>query len=203
MKRLCQMTLLGMTSFPLATIRAATPAPGVPSPDQASSAPPLPEIRDIAPPVDFFPYPTWMLVSAAVLAGLLLALLIGLLVRWIRNRPAPAPLSARDLAMRQLESLRTREPELEPYAFSVEVSDVLRRFVGGHFGLSATRQTSPEFLASLSNSDRFSEDDRLLLASFLEKCDLIKFARLEASHAESQQLLGSALAFTRGARVLV
>jgi hypothetical protein len=80
----------------------------------------------------------------------------------------------------------------------VEVSDVLRIYISGHFALFATQQTSPEFLASISTSPRFSSEDRELLAKFLERCDLIKFARIEADSNENMKLLGEAVAFVEG-----
>ena len=83
-------------------------------------------------------------------------------------------------------------------AFSVEVSDVLRTFISRHYALFATQQTSPEFLASIASSPRFSAQDREALAVFLERCDLLKFARVEASSGENMELLREAEAFVQG-----
>ncbi len=180
-----------MTSHVLAAITAATPAP---------AAPDAPQIRDIVPPIDVFPYPPWMVAAAAGLAVVLLGIAVWAVIRWVRSRPGMPPPSARALAIRELETLRAEVEIMEPHAFSIAVSDVLRRFVGGHFGLHATRQTSPEFLAAISGTPSFSDDDRTLLASFLEKCDMIKFARIAASADDSRELLGSAIGFVQGAR---
>ncbi len=177
----------------LAALTAATPAPAAPA------ATPSP-IRDIAPPVDVFPYPPWMVATAAALALVLLGIAVWLVIRWVRSRPGAPPPSARVLATRELDALREQVEKMPPYKFSIAVSDVLRRFVGGHFGLHATRQTSPEFLAAIGGTPRFSDDDRVLLASFLEKCDMIKFAHVEADSEDSRELLGSAVAFVQGAR---
>lgn len=168
----------------------------------ATPAPPAPiEIRDIAPPLDVFPYPLWMVIVAGVAVALILALLIWLLARWLKSRPGPPPLSAETVAMRELESLRTRINELPPYEFSIAVSDVLRTYIGdAKFQLPATRQTSPEFLLAISKSDKFSDADRALLAEFLERSDLIKFARIDATAEDSARLLESAGAFVRGGR---
>jgi hypothetical protein len=70
--------------------------------------------------------------------------------------------------------------------------------VSAQFGLRATTQTSPEFLASIATSVRFSDDDRRLLAAFLERCDLLKFARVEAHVDENHELAGAATAFVQG-----
>lgn len=168
---------------------------------QPSGTPVAQAIHDIAPPLDVFPYPPWMVATAAAVAALLLGLIIWLLVRWIRRRPAPPPPTATALALRELEKLRGRALEAEPYEFSVAVSDILRTFINNaRFRLPATRQTSPEFLASIANVPLFSEEDRSLLGHFLGKCDLIKFARVQATSADNAELVESALAFVQGGR---
>jgi hypothetical protein len=167
---------------------------------QAPAATP-PPIRDIAPPLDLFPYPLWMVLVVATIAGALLAVISWLLFRWWRNRPPPAPPTARSIAMRELQMLRNKLRSLEPYAFSIAVSDVLRTFIGAHYGLHAREQTSPEFLAAAANSHAFSADERSQLARFLEKADMIKFARVDAGERDSEELLSTACAFVEGGRL--
>jgi hypothetical protein len=181
-------------------LAALQSAPASPSP----AATPVPlelEIRDIAPPMDVFPYPPWMVATALAVAALLLALIVWLIVSWVRRRPAPPPPSATAVALRELEKLRTKVSEIEPYGFSVAVSDVLRTFIGdAKFKLPATRQTSPELLAVIARSAQFTEGDRSLLGRFLEKCDMIKFARMDATREDNAELVESALAFVQGGR---
>jgi hypothetical protein len=171
---------------------SSTPAP--------AAQPPAVEIRDIAPPVDVFPYPPWMVVTAACVAAVLLALIVRLIVRWVRRRPAPPPPTPRAIALRELERLRPQVQVLDPHEFSFPVSDVLRTYIGAEYHLHAPRQTSPEFLATISGSAKFSDADRTLLAAFLERCDLIKFARIDASSDDSAGLLESAISFVQGGR---
>ncbi len=174
--------------------------PTAPGPGSPGSGSPGPEIRDIIPPVDVFPYPVWMIAVAAALTLALLVVLIWLILRWLKNRPGAPALSARELALNELQSLQAQIHAVDSYAFSITITEILRRFVHGHFGLPATRQTSPEFLATLTDSPRFSEDDRTLLGQFLEKCDALKFARIEANPEESTLLFDNAQAFVQGAR---
>jgi hypothetical protein len=61
-----------------------------------------------------------------------------------------------------------------------------------------THQTSVEFLNALSRSPQFSEEDKMLLDDFLNRCDLIKFARYEATEEDSRNLLEEAARFVRG-----
>ena len=102
------------------------------------------------------------------------------------------------MALAALERLRAQVRTLSPYDFSIAVSEVLRTFIERQHRLRALEQTSPEFLASLAAARQFTEADRGLLADFLERCDLIKFARVEASAETSEELLGSATAFVQG-----
>lgn len=171
-----------------------------PAPSSAPDAPAPVEIKDIAPPVDVFPYPLWMVLTAAGLALIVLGVLAWLLVRWFKNRPAPLPPTPRARAMAELEKLRGQVQTAEPYAFTFAVSDVLRSFIGAQFGLHAREQTSPEFLAEISQAGRFSDADRSLIAEFLVHADMIKFARIHATAEDSAKLLESAIIFVRGGR---
>ena len=165
----------------------------------SSSAPsPTPELAPIAPPVPVFPYPPWVVASAGVAALLLLAAITWAVVHFIKNRPQPPPPTPRELALAALEQLRGRIAQSKPYPFSIAVSDVLRGYVESAFRVRATQQTSPEFLAAAGASPRFSEAEKALLAAFLEKADLIKFARLAAGSSDSEQLLEQARRFVEG-----
>ena len=170
---------------------------------QAPSLPPqpqIPEIRDISAPIDVFPWPLWMVLVGAGVLLLMVGLLTFGIVTYLRRRPAGPPPSPRTMAMRELESLRPQIPTLDPYEFSAKVSDVLRKFIEVQYGLRATHQTTPEFLASLSGSSEFGDKDRELLEQFLERCDLLKFAHVEASSTDSAILHERAVAFVQGAR---
>ena len=183
-----------MISFLIAAIQQA---PGQPANQPAQN--PAELIHDIAPPVTV-PMPAWqwalIILGTLAIAGLL----VWLFSRWYKNRPAAPPETPRTTALRDLEALRPQVRILEPYQFSIAVSDVLRSYVGRQFGLRAREQTSPEVLAAIGTAPGFTGDDRQLLAQFLERCDLIKFARVEADQHVSEELLASAVAFVRGGR---
>lgn len=175
----------------------STPAPSAPAP--ATPAPP--EIKDIAPPLDVWPYPLWMTLAATALALLVLGLIVWLIVRWVKRRPSAPPPTPREVAIAALEKLGPEVAVQEPYTFSFAVSDVLRTYIGAQFGLHAREQTSVEFLMEISAARRFSDADRSLIAQFLVHCDMIKFARIHATTADSANLLESAVVFVRGGHV--
>ncbi len=152
---------------------------------EAPAATPAP-LHDIAGPVEFFPYPMWMVVLLAL--GVLAIVVALVWFFFLRKRPGQVD-SARMRARRALDGLRGRVATTEVYEFSIEVSEVLRRFIEGTRGVRMTRQTSMEFLRAIQGRNDFSEEERGILEQFLEKADLIKFARVHATDEDSRALL--------------
>ncbi len=155
--------------------------------------------HDIAPPVNYSLTPTWLIYAgcALVLAA------IGLAIWYFRHRqPPPAPPKLpRQLALDALEKMSSEVDQIRPYEFSIKVSDVLRRYVTDQYGLPVTRQTSVEFLERLARNPQFSGDEKALLQDFLDRCDLIKFARYDATPVDSRSLLEEAVRFVKGAEL--
>ena len=154
------------------------------------------ELHDIAPPVDYSLISPWLI----FLGVFVLLTVIGLIVCFVAKsfrRPTP-PQLPRERALALLEQTRTQITAIDPYLFSIRVSDILRRYVTEQFGLPVTRQTSVEFLNGLRGSSPFSEDEKSLLEDFLNRCDLIKFARYEATTSDSELLLEEAIRFVKG-----
>jgi hypothetical protein len=143
--------------------------------------------------------PPWV-----IYGGIFLGLVVlGLIVWWIRKRsqrPKPQQ-SPRDRALQELSRTRGEMETLSPYQFSIRVSDILRRYVTDQYQLPVTRQTSVEFLGMLAKASSFSEDEKSLLADFLNRCDLIKFARYDATIEDSRLLLEEATRFVEGGKL--
>ena len=119
------------------------------------------EFHDIAPPVDYSLIPPWLVFAGTFLALTILGLIIWLIAKR-RKRPQP-PQLPRDRALEALERMRDQIDRLNPYQFSIRVSDVLRRYVTEQHGLPVTRQTSVEFLNALTDAQQFSSDEKSLL----------------------------------------
>jgi hypothetical protein len=70
--------------------------------------------------------------------------------------------------------------------FYLRLSNVLRHYIEDRFGLRAPEQTTEEFLAELGRGQPFAPAHKELLQSFLEHCDLVKFAELEPTRGEAE-----------------
>jgi hypothetical protein len=157
------------------------------------------DFHDIAPPVDYSLIPPWV-----IFLGTFAALTIAGLIVWfiIRSRKRVVPMkSARERALDLLDRMQSDVEKMQPYRFSIRVSDALRRYVTEQFNLPVTRQTSVEFLNGLTKASPFSEEEKSLLEDFLNRCDLIKFARYEATAADSTLLLEEAIRFVKGGQL--
>ena len=162
------------------------------------SASPPPDIRSIVPPQPFSVSAggIWLVAAGACLAS------VALVIWWWLRRPgktAAGPvLTPRQVAAKRLQELETTMDTLSARAFGGEVADVLRVYIGAQYGLRPERQTSEEFLASITGSRTFSVVEHTLLRDFLEGCDLLKFARADATLHGKRRLLVQALEFLEG-----
>ena len=157
------------------------------------------QFHDIAPPVDYSLLKPWVIICV-VLAVLTLIGFVARLVFRLRQRPIAVP-TVRDRAQAQLEYTGGEIEKLTPYQFSIRVSDILRGYVTEQFQLPVTRQTSVEFLNAIAAGSLFSPDEKALLEEFLNRCDLIKFARFEATTNDSRLLLEEATRFVKGGQL--
>ena len=154
------------------------------------------EFHDITGPVDFFILKAWMIFCAVATVLLLLGLTAWVL-KLRRRRPVVVQ-TPRQRALEQLARIESEVERLPPYQFSIRVSDILRRYVTEQYQLPVTRQTSVEFLNALAAASPFSSDEQSLLSDFLNRCDLIKFARYDATTEDSRLLLNEASRFVKG-----
>jgi Domain of unknown function (DUF4381) len=157
--------------------------------------------HEIAPPVDYSFIPTWAIFLASFVGLSLIGLIVWLIKR--KGKPAAPPKLPREIALEELDRISGEIETMNPYLFSIRVSDILRRYVTNQYALPVTRQTSVEFLTALAKSSSFSTNEKSLLEDFLNRCDLIKFARYEATSADSRLLLEEAISFVKGEQLAI
>jgi hypothetical protein len=159
------------------------------------------ELHDIAPAVDYSLIPTWAIFVTAFIVLSFLGGLIWWVIERGKRRAIPPELP-RDRALAALARAEADVDKIPPYQFSIRISDILRHYVTDQFGLPVTRQTSVEFLERLRGRSEFSPDEKSLLEDFLNRCDLIKFARYDATPADSRLLLDEAERFVKGGQLV-
>jgi hypothetical protein len=72
------------------------------------------------------------------------------------------------------------------------VSDALRGYLQGRFGVQSADMTTQELITDLSRRRDFSERRQRELSSLLDQADLVKFARLQPQSKSTEKLLNVA-----------
>jgi hypothetical protein len=156
------------------------------------AAPLAEDIRDIRGPK--YLLPDWVL--PALIAG---AVLLGLAVYgvWRRRRKRRAPvLLPYELALQRLDEIRTLMRPASAREFCIAISDIIRSYIEQRFHVTATRQTTEEFLRDLLQSANAAlAQHQAPLGEFLHQCDFVKFAALSLTLNNMESLRQSARAF--------
>lgn len=161
-------------------------------------------IHDVA-PLASFPKPLWpwILVALAV-AGLLGGLLYSLWWRRAADEtPSVAPgtltevdqtpYEAATARLRQLESYDLADPEaVKP--FYVELANAVRVYVANELEVRALERTTSEVVAVLADRSDVPAEAVEQLQAVLELADLVKFAGVQPSREEHEQVLHEARA---------
>ncbi|MBI5388693.1 MAG: hypothetical protein HZA90_28865 [Verrucomicrobia bacterium] len=150
------------------------------------------DIRGIKPPVEIpsgWEWLWWTLGAIAVVVALVF------LWRWWRkrlDRPEIVPVIPPHLRAKQRlhEALRLIG---DPRLFCIAVSDALRWYLEERFHLRAPERTTEESLQDLQRTEVLNAEQKLSLTDFLERCDLVKFAKFEPTEAALRDLHDSAL----------
>jgi hypothetical protein len=150
------------------------------------------DIRDIKPPVDIpNPWaPLWWTLGALAVAAIAF-----FLWRYLRKRreqvPLVPPVPAHVRAKQKLREALALIAQPEP--FCVLVSNTLRLYLEERFEFHAPERTTEEFLYELQETDLLTRDQKDSLGDFLQRCDLVKFAKFEPAESELRDLHNSAL----------
>ena len=81
----------------------------------------------------------------------------------------------------------------QPRPFCIAVSDTLRLYLEERFDFRAPERTTEEFLYELQSTNLLTASQKDRLREFLERCDLVKFAKYEPREPELRGLHDSAL----------
>jgi hypothetical protein len=105
--------------------------------------------------------------------------------------------SAHALALAALEQLQRQDliGQARIDEFYIRLSSILRRYVEWRFGLHAPEQTTEEFLTAVPVTGGLIANHRDLLDTFLQHCDLVKFARHRPTLSDMEEAFESAKNF--------
>jgi hypothetical protein len=155
---------------PMPDPQSALPVPSSLGPTQTT----LHDIRGPVPLPDPPDLLFWFLIALALLimAGLFLY------IRKRRKKEPPPPLS-HEIALRELDLLRSLMNEAQALLYADQLAELLRRYLEARFRIPSTRQTTREFLLDLGKksppgNNLAQHHERL--RNCLEQCDLSKFA---------------------------
>jgi hypothetical protein len=131
-------------------------------------------------------------------ATLLLALGAWLLLRRLRARdrsvPAPPPIPPHELAFEALDELERGEllAQGQLQRYYVELTEIAKGYLEGRFGVEALDRTTDEIRrALLTNADRLAPLSTVEVVEFLQRCDLVKFARFAPPTDEARGALST------------
>jgi hypothetical protein len=150
------------------------------------------DIRDIKPPVEIPSGWEWLWWTLGALA--VAAILFALWKWWQKRRlqiPLAPPVPAHARAKQMLE--KALELIAQPKPFCILVSDTIRVYLEERFDFRAPERTTEEFLHELQGTDLLTAEQKERLGEFLERCDLVKFAKYEPREPELRDLHSSAM----------
>ncbi len=144
-------------------------------------------------------YRLWAMIAGGAVAAMALLALVAFLVVRRLSRPAPSERRrpAHEIALAKLEALlagdllERRRYEL----FMNELANILRHFIEDRFNIHAPAQTTEEFLHHARACAAIERNRSDELASFLVQCDLVKFARANASRHDADEAVATVRRF--------
>lgn len=151
----------------------------------------LKPLRRVARPVP------WGWIAGSVVVLIALAVALWLYLRQRRRASEVPPEPAHLVAFRALDSLRAMDfsDSEEVRRFYFAVSEVVRAYVEGRFGLNATDLTTEEILGEVAGLPELAEEPREGLREFLLETDRVKFADQFAGETEVAATYEQALGF--------
>ncbi len=157
------------------------------------------DIRDVMPPIEPPFYWTPYYALAAAIGGIILIAYVAYRVARRRRHVAPAapPRPAHEVALEELERLRGRrltDSGLFKEYYSA-LSGIVRRYVERRFAVRAPEMTTEEFLLTSARGGALQGPHRALLGEFLVESDLVKFAKLIPTIADSERAWAAARRF--------
>lgn len=149
---------------------------------------------------------TFMEMLPWILGGLLIILVVGGLVWYLRKRKLNQPVIQfrpkivqlpHETALQQLEMLRNKKlwQTGRVKEYHVELTDILRKYIEERFRVPALEQTTSEIIESLITHTDCAVSARQRINSILVLADMVKFARALPVATENESSMTEAVEF--------
>jgi len=161
------------------------------------------DIKDIFPPVDvptsFKRLILWISVGLGFL--LLSGIICGLVYKFKKRsklqeqqfvRRTPQEI-AYELLERLLKEDLIAKGLVREYYY--RITNILRHYIEARFGLLAPERTTEEFLTEMAHTNKLDATHKILIREFLERCDMVKYAKYGPSNLEVKETYDAAKRF--------
>lgn len=160
----------------------------------------------------FFDYfPDWVTDYGLLILIAIIAIAVSLYAyfKWLREGKIPLmpkrkPVPPYELAIGQLQQLKTEKlcERGEEKQFYTKLTDILRIYLNGRFGINAMEMTSTQIMEAL----RANEDTRnseQMMQQILETADFVKFAKVRPLPEDNNLAMTSAISFVEGTKPVI
>ncbi len=161
---------------------------------------PAADIKDIIPPIDVpMSYKRLVLWIIEGMAGLLLGCIIYVFVNKLKNRQKKHDdvfirKSSHEIAYELLEQLSRDDLIAKSLVkeYYYRITNIIRHYIEDRFGLLAPEHTTDEFLVEMAHTNKFHDNHKQLIREFLERCDMVKYAKYGPSKTEAEEVFSIA-----------
>ena len=161
------------------------------------------DIKDIFPPVDVPTSFKRLIVWISVGMGLLLlsGIICGLVYKFKKRskiqeqtfiKRTPHEIACELLERLSKEDLIAKGLVREYY---YRITNILRHYIEDRFGLLAPERTTEEFLTEMAHTNQLDATHKILIREFLERCDMVKYAKYGPSKSEIKETYDAAKRF--------
>lgn len=154
-----------------------------------------PDIKDIRPPLDV---PANYKRLILWLSAGITAFLISVAVFWLlwkrkgaQGKPEKKlpPRAPHEVAYELLDTLANEgliaKGMVKEYYY--RLTDIIRHYIEGRFGLLAPERTTDEFLVEMAHANTLDKSHKVLIQDFLNHCDMVKYAKYGPSLLEIEE----------------
>lgn len=154
-----------------------------------------PDIKDIRPPLDV---PTNFKRLILWLSAGIAALLISGAIFWLLWKRKGAqgmpekklpPRAPHEVAYELLDALANdglvAKGMVKEYYY--RLTDIVRHYIEGRFGLLAPERTTEEFLVEMAHANTLDKSHKVLIQEFFNHCDMVKYAKYGPSLLEIEE----------------